>query len=201
MAMGKRRRETQEQLFIATDRLPMAAGHPFYQRLNQLLAEAGFDTWLENRCRQYYAAEGSVGRPSIPPGVYFRMLLVGYFERKAEEDTQEQESRHLLMISARSNSRGIDQGPGWTAGNGTGTRKMGVLFWLCSPKKAEVKAEVDTQGIEKGRRRHAGTGVTTPAEDQRAIELARNRSRAGLDRGEWEWYAENGCLIPADPGA
>ena len=80
MAMGKRRRETQGSLFIATDRLPKAAGHPFYERLNQLLAEAGFDSWIEDRCRQYYAAEGSAGRPSIPPGLYFRMLLVGYFE-------------------------------------------------------------------------------------------------------------------------
>ena len=80
MAMGKRRRQTQESLFIATDRLPKAAGHPFYQRLNLLLAEAGFDTWIEGRCREHYAADGSAGRPSIPPGVYFRMLLVGYFE-------------------------------------------------------------------------------------------------------------------------
>src|SRR6478735_3903988 len=80
MAMGKRRRETQESLFIAADRLPRAAGHPFYERLNQLLTEAGFDTWIEGRCREHYAADGSSGRPSIPPGVYFRMLLVGYFE-------------------------------------------------------------------------------------------------------------------------
>ena len=80
MAMGKRRTERQEILFIATDRLPKAAGHPFYERLNELLAEAGFDTWIESRCRPYYAADGTAGRPSIPPGVYFRMLLVGYFE-------------------------------------------------------------------------------------------------------------------------
>src|SRR3954468_7183776 len=80
MAMGKRRRETQESLFIAADRLPRATGHPFYERLNQLLTEAGFDTWIETRCQSYYAADGSSGRPSIPPGVYFRMLLVGYFE-------------------------------------------------------------------------------------------------------------------------
>jgi transposase len=80
MAMGKRRKERQETLFIATDRLPKAAGHPFYERLNQLLAEAGFDTWIESRCRPYYAADRTAGRPSIPPGVYFRMLLVGYFE-------------------------------------------------------------------------------------------------------------------------
>ena len=80
MAMGKRRRETQESLFVAADRLPRAAGHPFYERLNQLLAEAGFDAWVEGRCRGHYAAEGKAGRPSVPPGVYFRMLLVGYFE-------------------------------------------------------------------------------------------------------------------------
>src|SRR3954468_5567013 len=80
MAMGKRRRETQESLFIATDRLPKAAGHPFYQRLQQVLAQGRLDTRGENRCQQSYAAEGSAGRPSIPPGLYFRMLLVGYFE-------------------------------------------------------------------------------------------------------------------------
>jgi transposase len=80
MAMGKRGGERQEALFVAVDRLPKAAGHPFYQRLNGLLAEAGFDVWIEGRCRQYYAHDEARGRPSIPPGVYFRMLLVGYFE-------------------------------------------------------------------------------------------------------------------------
>jgi transposase len=80
MAMGKRREERQESLFVATDRLPKTAGHPFYQRLNGLLAEAGFDAWIEGRCRQYYEPDETRGRPSIPPGVYFRMLLVGYFE-------------------------------------------------------------------------------------------------------------------------
>src|SRR5687768_1130645 len=80
MAMGKRREERQETLFVATDRLPKTAGHPFYQRLNGLLAEAGFDAWVEGRCRQYYETDETRGRPSIPPGIYFRMLLVGYFE-------------------------------------------------------------------------------------------------------------------------
>jgi transposase len=78
--MGKRREERQGALIVATDRLPKAAGHPFYQRLNQLLADAGFDTWIEDRCRPYYATGESRGRPSIAPRVYFRMLLVGYFE-------------------------------------------------------------------------------------------------------------------------
>ena len=79
MAMGKRR-SRQESLFVSTEELPKSQGHPFYKRLNQLLAEAGFDRWIENRCQQYYEQEETRGQPSIPPGVYFRMLLVGYFE-------------------------------------------------------------------------------------------------------------------------
>jgi transposase len=65
MVMGKRRRETQQALFIATDRPPRAAGHPFYEKLNELLDEAGFGTWIEDRCRSYYAADGSAGRPCL----------------------------------------------------------------------------------------------------------------------------------------
>jgi IS5 family transposase len=79
MAMGKRK-PRQESLFVATDRLAQAPGHPFYQRLNALLAEAGFDRWVEQRCRKYYEQDEPRGRKSIPPGVYFRMLFVGYFE-------------------------------------------------------------------------------------------------------------------------
>jgi transposase len=79
MAMGKRA-SRQESLFIATDRLAQSPGHPFYQRLNALLAEAGFDQWVESRCKEYYEHDEPRGRKSIPPGVYFRMLLVGYFE-------------------------------------------------------------------------------------------------------------------------
>jgi transposase len=79
MAMGKRK-QRQESLFITADDLPRSDGHPFYQKLNALLAEAGFDTWIERRCRPFYEQEEKRGKPSIPPGVYFRMLLVGYFE-------------------------------------------------------------------------------------------------------------------------
>ena len=79
MAMGKRQ-QRQEPLFILADGLPKSAGHPFYQKLNALLAEADFDRWIERRCQQYYEHEEKRGQPSLPPGVYFRMLLVGYFE-------------------------------------------------------------------------------------------------------------------------
>jgi transposase len=78
MAMGKREAEQQQDLFITHDKLPRSPGHVFYRRLNQLLAEGGFDRWIEALCEPYYC-QGE-GRPSVPPGVYFRMLLVGYFE-------------------------------------------------------------------------------------------------------------------------
>jgi transposase len=77
MALGKRREEQQE-MWVATTSLPKSEGHVFYRKLNQLLAEADFDREVEKCCRPYYHSH--MGRPSIPPGVYFRMLLVGYFE-------------------------------------------------------------------------------------------------------------------------
>lgn len=77
MAIGKRKGE-QQSLLVATTNLPRSPGHPFYQKLNGLLAESQFDAYVEGLCRPYYA-EG-VGRPGIAPGVYFRMLFIGYFE-------------------------------------------------------------------------------------------------------------------------
>jgi len=77
MALGRRDGEQQQDLWVPTVDLPRAPGHPFYEKLNQLLAEVGFDRWVEERCQVYYAERG---RPGIPPGVYFRMLLIGYFE-------------------------------------------------------------------------------------------------------------------------
>lgn len=84
MAMGKRK-QRQEALFVMAEMLPKSDGHPFYQKLNELLAEADFDRWVERRCKQYYSTEETRGQPSLPPGVYFRMLLVGYFENIASQ--------------------------------------------------------------------------------------------------------------------
>ena len=78
MALGKRKSEQQEELFITADRMPRSPGHVFYQKVNRLLADGGFDRWVEELCEPFYAEQR--GRPGIPPGVYFRMLLVGYFE-------------------------------------------------------------------------------------------------------------------------
>jgi transposase len=76
--MGRQQQQRQADLWIATTDLPQSPGHVFYDKLNRLLAEAGFDRFAEGLCQPYYAADR--GRVSIPPGVYFRMLFVGYFE-------------------------------------------------------------------------------------------------------------------------
>ena len=77
MAVGKC--ESSDQLeWVMTCDLPKSPGHPFYRKLNEVLRENGFDRFCEDLCAPYYADK--MGRPSIPPGVYFRMLLVGYFE-------------------------------------------------------------------------------------------------------------------------
>jgi transposase len=78
MAMGRRKTERQQELWVATMDIPQAPGHPFYRKLNQVLAEHGFDPFVEGICQEFYHEE--IGRPSVPPGVYFRMLLIGYFE-------------------------------------------------------------------------------------------------------------------------
>ena len=79
MAMGTRkRRRRQEQLWVTHTELATAPGHPFYERLNQLLDGEKFDEFCERGCASFYA-DGN-GRPSLTPGTYFRLLLVGYFE-------------------------------------------------------------------------------------------------------------------------
>ena len=77
MAMG-RQESQQEHMWVAAQTLPRSPGHVFYEKLNAVLEAGGFDRFVEELCAVHYAED--VGRPSIPPGVYFRMLFVGYFE-------------------------------------------------------------------------------------------------------------------------
>src|SRR2546428_12105597 len=80
MAMGRRaeQRQAQEEFWIAHTQWPRTVAHPFYQRLNQLLEERGFDEFVEGQCERFYAE--AMGRPSLTPGRYFRLLLIGYLE-------------------------------------------------------------------------------------------------------------------------
>jgi len=80
MPMGRRKSESQGQMFVAVSELFAAGAHPFYEKLNQALAAMDFDRRVEELCRKFYDQSDKGGRPSIPPGVYFRMLLMGFFE-------------------------------------------------------------------------------------------------------------------------
>lgn len=100
MAMGTRQqRQRQEELWVATTALARPASHPFYERLNRLLDECQFDDFVERLCKPFYAE--TLGRPGLAPGIYFRLLMVGYFE-------------------------GIDseRGIAWRAGDSLGIRKF-----------------------------------------------------------------------------
>jgi transposase len=78
MAMGTRKqRERQEGLWYEAE-LPTAPGHPFYQRLNEVLDKAGFDGFCESQCAEFYHEK--LGRPSLAPGLYFRVMMIGFFE-------------------------------------------------------------------------------------------------------------------------
>ena len=76
MAMGQQK-DRQGDLMVGWAEMPRSPGHVFYDRLQSVLIEGGFDAFAEASCRPYYAAR--MGAPS-PPGRYFRMHLVGYFE-------------------------------------------------------------------------------------------------------------------------
>ena len=77
--MGKRRRHArQKTMWVASTDLPQSAGHPFYERLNRVLDDARFDAFVAAQCAKFYT--DGVGRPSVAPGRYFRLLLLGYFE-------------------------------------------------------------------------------------------------------------------------
>ena len=84
MAMGRRKDQGRTpEMWVATHTLPKSPGHPFYQALNRALEAEGFDAFVEAECAPFYAA--IVGRPSLLPGRYFRLLLIGYFEGQDSE--------------------------------------------------------------------------------------------------------------------
>jgi transposase len=79
MGMGTRRRRPRQQgMWIAHEELAKGPAHPFYQHVNELLEEKKFDEFAEKECARFYAAK--MGQPSLTPGIYFRLLLVGYLE-------------------------------------------------------------------------------------------------------------------------
>ena len=79
-AMSMGRKKTKQVPMFVPHTVTQAPGHRFYEKLNELLSECGFDGFVEDLCEPYYDGDRSKGRQSIPPGVYFRMILIGFFE-------------------------------------------------------------------------------------------------------------------------
>jgi transposase len=95
MTMGTRQSE-QGSLWVATAELPKSPGHPFYTRLNALLDADNFDRFAEGQCARFYAPV--MGRPSLAPGRYFRLLLVGYFEAGLRGDVTARYVRNRTTV-------------------------------------------------------------------------------------------------------
>jgi len=160
MAMGKRKRDRQPMMWVPATDLPTAASHPFYRRLNQLLREHGFDDFVEAECAGFYAE--TMGRPGLPPGIYFRLLLIGYFEGiDAERGIAWRAADSLALRDFL--GVGLDQAP---PDHSTISRKRrrialethrAVFTWILQ-HKAEHAVDLDTgaivgvtvQGADKG---------------------------------------------------
>src|SRR5438270_608186 len=109
MAMGRRRKLIrQEQLWTPTDALPVSASHPFYQKLNQVLDERRFDEVVERMCERFYAE--TLGRPGLVPGIYFRLLMVGYFEGiDSERGIQTPTREQLAKLDRKRKKKGSNE--------------------------------------------------------------------------------------------
>ena len=104
MALGKRKRQHQQTFWVAADKLGGGPRNAFYDRLNQLLGETDFDGKLERAAEPHYE---TTGRKGLPPGVYFRMIFIGYFE-----DISSQRGIAWRCDDSRSLARFLGYGPG-----------------------------------------------------------------------------------------
>ena len=102
MTMGQQK-DRQGDLMVGWAEMPRSPGHVFYDRLQSVLIEGGFDSFAEAACRSYYAAR--LGAPSVPPGRYFRMHLVGYFEGIDSERGLEWRCSDSLIATGVSTAR------------------------------------------------------------------------------------------------
>ena len=178
MAMGKRK-QRQESLFIAANNLPRSDGHPFYHKLNSLLAEAGFDRWIEARCRPFYEHNETRGKPSMPPGIYFRMLLVGYFEGIDSQRGIAWRCADSLGLRAFLGIPLDEATPDHSTMSVTATAWRGSLRRGVSLRAHDRRREAAAGGQDGGRGQHDAGGqrgdeehrAATPGEDWRQLEI------------------------------
>src|SRR5918993_250771 len=181
MALG-RQGERQADLMIGWAELPRAPGHVFYDRLQAVLLEAGFDRFTEGECAPYYASRR--GRPSLPPGRYFRMHLVGYFEGIDSERGLEVHEAVFAWVLQRLAEHGLIKGD--RIGVDASTMEANAAL------RAIVRRDSGEGYREMLKRLAEESGIATPtAED--LVRLDRKRKGKRLSNQDW--------TSPVDPEA
>jgi len=127
MSMG-RREDRQTPMWLAGPELARSPGHRFYEKLNDLLREADFDRRVEQLCARYFEADNKPGRPSIAPGVYFRMLFVGYFEGIESERGLEWRCADSLSLRTFLGAQVNERVPDHSSLSRTRTRLDGTVY-------------------------------------------------------------------------
>ena len=218
MALG-RQRARQSDMLVTWAELPRSPGHAFYDKLQAVLIAAGFDGFVEGQCAPLYAARR--GRPSLPPGRYFRMLLVGYFEGIDSERGLEWRCADSLSLREFLRLGEREPGPDLSWLSRTGGRRPieahdAVFTWVLQrvaehgllkgerigvdgstmEANAALRTIVRREGGETYRdmlrRMAAESGIDTPTADD-LIRLDRGRKGKKLSNAEWE--------SPTDPDA
>ena len=225
MAMRRRDRDSRRPRCDRAE-MPRSPGHAFYDRLQALLQEAGFDAFVEDLCKPYYAPR--MGSPSLPPGRYFRMHMVGYFEGI------DSEARHLLALfgfavasrvpapgEPRQGCRSFLAVEDTLAPAARGPRKGFRLGSVsrCRARFGEGRAD-RRQRLDDGsqrcpaddRARYSGetyrqmltqmakeSGVETPTIDD-LVRLDRKRKGKKLSNKDWTSPTDPGCEDRADEG-
>ena len=169
--MGTRKRQAkQASMWVATQDLPRSAAHPFYARLNQILDQHDFDGFVEGLCERFYADEG---RPGLPPGRYFRLLLIGYFEGLDAE-------------------RAI----AWRAADSFAVRECVGLVLLEAPSGVETPTRADLARIDRKRKQKGSNDAWTHPHDPDAKITKMKDGRTHLaHKAEQAVDLETGAII------
>ena len=144
--MGKKPEARQASpMWVNTEELPKSDGHPFFERLNRILNESGFDAFVEEKCAPFYAER--LGRPSLRPGRYFRLLFIGYFEGLSSE-------RGIAWRVRDSLSFAVVLGPG---PDGGGAGPLDVVADATADRRRDARRRVPV-GAGAGGRGGPGSG-------------------------------------------
>src|SRR3954466_8521185 len=219
MAMGTRKhRQRQEQLWVTHAELATGPGHPFYTRLNELLDQEKFDEFAEAECAQFYAENN--GRRSLPPGTYFRLLLIGYFEGIDSERGIAWRGRRfvgLASVSAHRSGRGharslhdfenpqadrcgntpqgVPVGTGSIGGSGPAERQD------CGRGRDDTGSQCGYAVDRAAGQRSQLRGVSQGLAQQSGIETASREDLARVDRKKEKKASNEEWMSPSDPDA